>query len=1101
MKFFLTVILFLTSITKAQTLVDVISLPTGTYWNSAYGLVYENSKYWISSGSNTSGQGFFYAVDDNGNIIDTVTITGYPGFQESQGLAFDGLEFWYVDRKTARCDLFRVSSSGLVLDSIPSAELFGATNFIIGGAAWDGSGLWISVYSPDFSSALYKINVASRQIVDTINVFGSQPTGVTIRGDTLYYVNDGFNSNGSQGVDRIYAVNLNTEDTLYSFSLPHPSAFQNSPRGLAWDGSYFWLIAEPVTGGTSKVLFKYDLSGSGTPQVLVSPSNVFFPNTTVGTSGNTIVQIFNNGTATLTIDSIKVNGAVFSINPLSFPLQIAPGNSANVTVNFTPSNYALYQGSLSVYNNDPVNLVAQVNLTGRGLLNGARIGFTAASHNFGNVWVGEEGIAFWKFKMFNMGNTPLEILNMSLDLPEYTFDAPSIPFVIPSTDSVEVTVYFYPASTGSYVDSLKIVNSDITINQLAKIAVQGTGVFNNYNFGYTFWQYQVPPHPNSSSAEPRVEGLKFINDITGDGIPEVIISTENYWTMCLDGAASGTSYPLWTFTTYMASSNAGSIGSNFEYGVQDAIQIANDLNGDGFNDVVIAVGGGNEHVYAVDGTNGQIIWQYGDDINFSLGDFEAIDVRRDFNGDNVEDVLAIADGNDQGTGYKRAFLFNGTNGNIIWQYFYPGPNPSFGKSIISINDITGDNLPDVVIGYGNNGSTNLSVAALNGTNGQAVWTRNMMLYEPKEMLELPLSADSSDIIVAEYFNRIHRINARTGDIIWTIPLGATAAVIQMDILDDINNDNVPEVVVASFAANGLNCINGQTGTLLWSHFMAYQFGVSVIPDINGDRFSDVIAGDQNGTLYCITGTGDSLIFSKTFAGDWIYTVNHMPSIDGNFSREIITGTKNGKVVSLSGGTLAIPVELISFSGSASEGSIFLQWSTSTEINNRGFEIERQASSNQVSVISSWEKIGFVQGSGTTTETRSYSYIDRNIKSGMYKYRLKQIDYDGSFNYSAVVEVTIGTPAVFTLEQNYPNPFNPSTTIKFSIPVESNVKISIYNLLAEEITVLINESLKAGYHQVEWRGVDKNNKILPTGVYFYRIEAQDFVEVKKMMFIK
>jgi flagellar hook assembly protein FlgD len=120
---------------------------------------------------------------------------------------------------------------------------------------------------------------------------------------------------------------------------------------------------------------------------------------------------------------------------------------------------------------------------------------------------------------------------------------------------------------------------------------------------------------------------------------------------------------------------------------------------------------------------------------------------------------------------------------------------------------------------------------------------------------------------------------------------------------------------------------------------------------------------------------------------------------------------------------------------------------------------------------------------------------------MYEYRLKQIDYDGSFNYSAIVEVTIGTPAVFTLEQNYPNPFNPSTTIKFSTPEESSVKISIYNLLAEEIAVLINESLKAGYHQVEWRGVDKNNKILPTGVYFYRIEAKDFVEVKKMMLIK
>jgi len=685
-------------------------------------------------------------------------------------------------------------------------------------------------------------------------------------------------------------------------------------------------------------------------------------------------------------------------------------------------------------------------------------------------------------------------------LPEYTFDAPSIPFVINSTDSIEVTVYFYPVATGSYLDSLKIANNDV-INQLAKIAVQGSGIFNNYNFGYTFWQYQVPPHPNSSSAEPRVEGLKIINDITGDGIPEVIISTENYWTMCLDGAASGTSYPLWIFTTYMGSSNTGSIGSNFEYGVQDAIQIANDLNGDNFNDVVIAVGGGNEHVYALDGTNGQIIWQYGDDINFSLGDFEAIDVQRDFNGDNVEDVLAIADGNDQGTGYKRAFLFNGTNGNIIWQYFYPGPNPAFGKSIISINDISGDNLPDAVIAYGNNGSSNLSVAALNGTNGQMIWTRNMISYEPKEILELPLSADSSDVIVAEYFNRIHRLNGRTGEIVWTYPLGSSAGVIQIALIDDINNDFVPDVVIASFAGNGLNCLSGKTGALLWSYFMAFQFGVTAVPDLDCDHFSDVIAGDQNGTLYGITGTGDSLIFSHNFPGDWIYTVNHMPSIDGNFSREIITGTKNGKVVCFSGGTLAIPVELISFSGFESSGNVLLQWTTATETNNYGFEIERITEVKDQKTNKTWSKIGFVQGSGTSAEVRPYSYVDRNIESGKHKYRLKQIDFDGSFTYSNEVEMTIGLPSTYTLEQNFPNPFNPVTLIRFSIPQESNVKLSLYNLLAEEVAVLINEPLKAGFHQVEWRGVDKKNNILPTGAYFYKLEAGDFVEVKKMMFIK
>jgi hypothetical protein len=546
-------------------------------------------------------------------------------------------------------------------------------------------------------------------------------------------------------------------------------------------------------------------------------------------------------------------------------------------------------------------------LHGQGVLSGARIGLSATSHNFGDVWVGQEGFAFWNFRVYNMGDQTLEVSNFDFNLPEFTVDAPSVPFQIFSTDTIEMTAYFYPTQVGSYLDTLKISNNDLT-NPIAKISLQGNGVFDDYNYGYMFWQYFVPEHPNSSSAEPRVEGLKPINDITGDGIPEVVISTENYWTMCLNGAASGNSYPLWIFTTYISNFNAGSIGANFEYGVQDAIQIASDLNGDGYNDVVIATGGGNEHVYALDGTNGQIIWKYGDDVNYSLGDFEAVDVQRDFSGDGIPDVLAIADGNDQGTGYKRAYLFNGTDGTILWQHFYPGPNLSFGKTIISIEDVNGDNQPDAVIAYGNNGTSDLAVRALDGTNGQTVWTREMVEYEPKELLELQLPGAGPDVIVAEYFNRIHRLNGRTGDVVWTSLLGASAGMIQINLIDDINSDFIPDVLVASFAGNGFNCISGADGSQLWSWQMDFQFGVTSVPDLNNDGFDDVIVGSRDQYVYCINGNGDSLLFQSQFS-DWLYTVNVMHSIDGNESYEILAGTRDGVVKSLSGGT-----DFVTFSG-------------------------------------------------------------------------------------------------------------------------------------------------------------------------------------------
>ena len=1089
-KLLLSLCLLISFVSYSQTLIETVNLPTGNFWNYSYGMVYNNGKYWISSDHSTAGKGVIYAVNNIGVQVDMVDFD-LPWIRESQGLAYDGTDFWYIERKTARCDLYKVSTTGVISDSIPTAELFGTTNIYLGGAAWDGSGLWISVYYPNDKAALYKINVAARAIVDTISVAGLQPQGIAVKGDTLYYVMD--DNDGDP--EKIYAIDIVTENVLYSWDVPDPNG--QAPRGLAWDGTYFWLIAEPVGASSGRQLFKYDLGGSGTPHISVPTSTIYFPNTTVGNTSNYNLMIYSNGTATLTIDSIKVIGNNFSFNPLTFPIHIPSGSSQTVVVNFTPSTYAYYTGLLKIYSNDPVNLVVDVDLKGQGVLSGARIGLSATSHNFGNVWVEQEGITFWNFNIFNMGDQTLQVTDLHFSLPEFTFNSPSIPFQIFSTDTIQLIAYFYPTQTGNYFDTLKITNTDLT-NPVAKISMQGTGVFNQYNYGYMFWQYQVPPHPSSPSADPRVEGLKPINDITGDGIPEVIISTENYWTMCLDGAASSTTYPLWIFTTYMSNSNAGSIGANFEYGVQDAIQIANDLNRDGFNDVVLAIGGGNEHVYAVDGINGQIIWQYGDDINWSLGDFEAIDVQRDFNGDGVEDVLAIADGNDQGTGYKRAYLFNGTNGNIIWEHYYPGPNPSFGKTIISIDDLNGDNLPDVVIAYGNNGASDLAVRALNGVNGQTLWTRPMILYEPKELLELPLPNGNSDVIAAEYFNRIHRLDGATGNIVWTYPLGSSAGMIQISLIQDVNSDQIPDVLIASFAGNGLNCLSGANGTQLWAWQMDYQFGVASIPDINNDGQEDVVAGARYGNFYCISGKGDSLFFMHSFTGDWMYTVNKMPSIDGNYSVELLAGTRDGKVVCFSGGTIAVPVELSSFTCYASDGKVVLNWSTATETNNQGFEIERK--SNE-----SWETIGFVPGSGTTTQVRSYSYVDENGFSGKFSYRLKQIDFNGQFEYSEIIEIDINIPAEYSLEQNYPNPFNPSTTINYSIKENGLVTLKVFDILGNEVKTLVNEVQEPGKYAIKFgshSGESVNDgRNLASGIYFYTLQAGDFVSTKKMVLLK
>ena len=191
---------------------------------------------------------------------------------------------------------------------------------------------------------------------------------------------------------------------------------------------------------------------------------------------------------------------------------------------------------------------------------------------------------------------------------------------------------------------------------------------------------------------------------------------------------------------------------------------------------------------------------------------------------------------------------------------------------------------------------------------------------------------------------------------------------------------------------------------------------------------------------------------------------------------------------------ALPVELKSFTATTIASKVRLNWNTATEINNYGFEIERAKTLTSSLLV--WEKIGFVNGSGNSNSPKSYTFIDDNVSSEKYSYRLKQIDNDGQFEYSSPVQIDLSSLSTFSLHQNYPNPSNPSTTIQFSLPAALNVKIIIFNLLGQEIRTLVNETKEAGIHEIIF---DAQN--LNSGVYIYKIEAGSYIQTRKMTLIK
>jgi photosystem II stability/assembly factor-like uncharacterized protein len=202
----------------------------------------------------------------------------------------------------------------------------------------------------------------------------------------------------------------------------------------------------------------------------------------------------------------------------------------------------------------------------------------------------------------------------------------------------------------------------------------------------------------------------------------------------------------------------------------------------------------------------------------------------------------------------------------------------------------------------------------------------------------------------------------------------------------------------------------------------------------------------------------------------------------------------------------VPVELNSFTASVNGNNVQLKWITSTEANNRGFEIERKIiSPRSTGENPDYVRIGYVKGNGTTTKSSSYSFSDRELATGVYSYRIKQIDFDGTFEYMELSgNVEIGLPASFKLSQNYPNPFNPSTRISYELPVSGNLTLKVYDILGNEVATLANGFKEAGNHNIEF-----NASELSSGIYYYQLKAaeqrtenkQSFIQTKKMILIK
>ena len=393
----------------------------------------------------------------------------------------------------------------------------------------------------------------------------------------------------------------------------------------------------------------------------------------------------------------------------------------------------------------------------------------------------------------------------------------------------------------------------------------------------------------------------------------------------------------------------------------------------------------------------------------------------------------------------------------------------------SSTQVTGNGLPATVksltidnsSGVTLNSNTTVS-GTLNLINGNLMTGTNTKMLGTS-LTNLGTLNNSTGKIVGNF---VRLISNPSGPILF--PVGVTSTKYTPVTLNNVSGCGTFSIIAVAGAHPNV------LGTNVLQMYWKLTNGGLTSADITFNYLDADVVGDEN-----------NYVIGK-YDGNWSFPGG---SVNPSTNQATITGVTTFSDWSL-GDQSALPVELSSFSASVVGNAVKLNWKTETEVNNYGFEIHRQVHTSTPLSVTGWDKIGFVNGNGNSSSPKSYTFVDDKVTAGKYSYRLKQIDNDGQFEYSKAIEVDLSGVKKFELSQNYPNPFNPTTTIRFNLPEAGNVKLTLFNILGQELQTLVNEFKESGVHTINFNASELNS-----GMYIYKIEAGTFVQTRKMTLVK
>jgi len=737
-------------------------------------------------------------------------------------------------------------------------------NHYMSGIAHDNGSYWVCTYYPD-PGTVYHIN-SSGTILSQFVPPNTQPWDICMQGNDLWIAD-------------YYGNMLYKVSTTGTVLESHASQILK-PSGIVYDGTYLWYCAGELSSNST--LYKIDLQGSGTPVITVPVTSHDYGTVTTGNSSTWNCQVQNTGTANLVLNSLGIQAGQPVSTTMTFPVTILPGGSLNLPIIYSPVVPGPLNTEVYINSSDPVHPTITVQLTGNAVIGGAHINITDTTHNWGDRRKG--AYSRWLLPVNNNGSSNLVITG--LDLSDTTFildESVILPVTLLPLQTTWIGLWFHPGAGESYSGTLSITSNDITQNPFI-VHLQGTGVDTVYPVGRPLWTYFI-----TGSSDNSPKGIRPLADITGDGVDDVVISAEDNFIRCLNGNSSVDADLMWSTEFY-----SGNVYN------QNSLGTINDINNDGYEDVIAGTTGGDRSIRALSGKTGLPLWRYDTHAFGGGGWVYQVEMKYDYNNDGSIDVLACAGDDGNLTGPRRVFCLNGITGQPIW--ICPTEGAVF--SVIGVEDFTGDGKPDAVAGATNASQAQSRVYGINGVTGAIMWTNIPAGSSVWALMQIDdFTGDGiKDVASGDYSGYVYFHNIVTGMREKTTLVQSNVLILRFEDMGDVNKDGHPDFLVAHSGAKGV-MINGHDASILWQQSLVDKsWNVTNMGDITWDGSNDAAIGTlyvDNRTYFMDGSNGETL--KELNSNTPIDALDAIPDIVGDNSMELVVGGRNGGVVCLSGG--------------------------------------------------------------------------------------------------------------------------------------------------------------------------------------------------------